>query len=815
MATTPMFTAARRGKPSKNRPGWVAVLGAVLLMMALRAAVLGAVRRSIARSSTSDGRATSTGHTKEAALRDRDEGALDEDDADAEEDKLADEEEEGLAAEDAQALYASNEKLDTEASLAELPHVVDDEALPRKHRRRRAPRLGNSEDVHSVVVGRQGATVIKERPLVPGAVRIAHKQSSAEQRQGDEVLSENFMRLSRGDQDGNDQDDQVANSLGGDGSTARMRQRRNSREDAERIHYRGEFGKLMEKRGGRLVDGESVIDSAAFMCKHMNQCDRFNAKVAKLRDKENQKKAVEAQRQSRRVRLSENWSVRVASMGSAFEECQVRQDDNVDGASTTTRDDVGSTLSLSPANAQIEAVRRCSRAVMKEMNLKDIDEKTILTAVTAHLRFELTKAMKSVVANEVGQLRRGGNPEDVQKKFVEAMTILAQKRFDEAEGYGSQFTADNAANEARDENGMTAAMRRAVVHSWRARNVTEDNAMNQECWEQMEKSKTRFLVTKADKTGRAVPSNRTTQETDGGGGSGGTAAASRCAMVTHLRQFLCEGCPVPAMGDLLSWQDVKPVLTIRSTRVFGDAVHRFEFPKPILKLLPVEDRSESYSSCAVVANSASVLRGSNYGFHIDSHDAVFRVNYAPTKGFEERVGERTTYDIVNAALAKKFIEGDANPFRLINSTLVLAETAAETVRRTIVEDFLRMFSGANLERSHAVMLSPDLGTSIDENWSTVAGAVVSARMHGSSVTVGKTPMSFVAAHLALQMCSMVHLYGFHSAKGRRSGHTYFTPSGSPANPTQGEAMHVAYEALRQMALWPGSDVRLRMHVHKG
>ena len=239
MATTPMFTAARRGKPSKNRLGWVAVLGAVLLMMALRASVLGAVRRSIARSSTSDGRATSTGHTKEAALRDRDEGALDEDDADAEEDKLADEEEEeGLAAEDAQALYASNEKLDTEASLAELPHVVDDEALPRKHRRRRAPRLGNSEDVHSVVVGRQGATVIKERPLVPGAVRIAHKQSSAEQRQGDEVLSENFMRLSRGDQDGNDQDDQVANSLGGDGSTARMRQRRNSREDAERRRTR-------------------------------------------------------------------------------------------------------------------------------------------------------------------------------------------------------------------------------------------------------------------------------------------------------------------------------------------------------------------------------------------------------------------------------------------------------------------------------------------------------------------------------------------------------------------------------------------------
>ncbi|XP_029015824.1 alpha-N-acetylgalactosaminide alpha-2,6-sialyltransferase 2 [Betta splendens] len=45
--------------------------------------------------------------------------------------------------------------------------------------------------------------------------------------------------------------------------------------------------------------------------------------------------------------------------------------------------------------------------------------------------------------------------------------------------------------------------------------------------------------------------------------------------------------------------------------------------------------------CAVVGNGG-ILRGSKQGKNIDSHDFVFRVNGAVTKGFEDDVGERTS-----------------------------------------------------------------------------------------------------------------------------------------------------------------------------
>jgi len=53
------------------------------------------------------------------------------------------------------------------------------------------------------------------------------------------------------------------------------------------------------------------------------------------------------------------------------------------------------------------------------------------------------------------------------------------------------------------------------------------------------------------------------------------------------------------------------------------------------------------SSCAVVSNAA-VLLEREYGEHIDSNDCVWRLNRAPTQGFERYVGRRTTMDYVNS-----------------------------------------------------------------------------------------------------------------------------------------------------------------------
>ena len=54
-----------------------------------------------------------------------------------------------------------------------------------------------------------------------------------------------------------------------------------------------------------------------------------------------------------------------------------------------------------------------------------------------------------------------------------------------------------------------------------------------------------------------------------------------------------------------------------------------------------------YSTCAVVGN-AGALRGGNLGLAIDAHDAVFRLNAAPTLGHEGIVGRRTTWRVHNS-----------------------------------------------------------------------------------------------------------------------------------------------------------------------
>uniref|UniRef100_A0A061S847 beta-galactoside alpha-(2,6)-sialyltransferase n=2 Tax=Tetraselmis sp. GSL018 TaxID=582737 RepID=A0A061S847_9CHLO len=51
--------------------------------------------------------------------------------------------------------------------------------------------------------------------------------------------------------------------------------------------------------------------------------------------------------------------------------------------------------------------------------------------------------------------------------------------------------------------------------------------------------------------------------------------------------------------------------------------------------------------CAVVGSSPALL-GSNLGSKIDEHDTVFRFNAAPTKGFEEDVGKKTTIRLQNS-----------------------------------------------------------------------------------------------------------------------------------------------------------------------
>ncbi|XP_014879761.1 CMP-N-acetylneuraminate-beta-galactosamide-alpha-2,3-sialyltransferase 1-like isoform X1 [Poecilia latipinna] len=72
-----------------------------------------------------------------------------------------------------------------------------------------------------------------------------------------------------------------------------------------------------------------------------------------------------------------------------------------------------------------------------------------------------------------------------------------------------------------------------------------------------------------------------------------------------------------------------------------DKLFKIISPTPVLE----KPKTEGCRTCAVVGNSVN-LKGSRYGPLIDFQDIVIRINYGPTKGFEEDVGSRTTHRVM-------------------------------------------------------------------------------------------------------------------------------------------------------------------------
>ncbi|KAG7467451.1 hypothetical protein MATL_G00153990 [Megalops atlanticus] len=78
-------------------------------------------------------------------------------------------------------------------------------------------------------------------------------------------------------------------------------------------------------------------------------------------------------------------------------------------------------------------------------------------------------------------------------------------------------------------------------------------------------------------------------------------------------------------------------------------------PRPLDRLY-----RESFKTCAVVTSAGAILN-SSLGKEIDSHDAVLRFNAAPTEGYENDVGNKTTIRIINSQIL-------ANPKHQFNTS---------------------------------------------------------------------------------------------------------------------------------------------------
>ena len=151
-----------------------------------------------------------------------------------------------------------------------------------------------------------------------------------------------------------------------------------------------------------------------------------------------------------------------------------------------------------------------------------------------------------------------------------------------------------------------------------------------------------------------------------------------------------------------------------------------------------------YRTCAVVGSSGS-LRGAGFGAAIDSHDAVIRINAAPTFGHERAVGARTTWRVHNSEKPYMLAASDVPSLQLVICHMAWIGSCQH-----------QAFSGAY----------------------TTTIAYVNPRFYGQLFTLLGAPRDkqspstgLLAIALALGACDAVSIYGFGSAGETRPPRT--------------------------------------------
>ncbi|KAF7654823.1 hypothetical protein LDENG_00063920, partial [Lucifuga dentata] len=101
--------------------------------------------------------------------------------------------------------------------------------------------------------------------------------------------------------------------------------------------------------------------------------------------------------------------------------------------------------------------------------------------------------------------------------------------------------------------------------------------------------------------------------------------------------------------------------------------------------------------CAVVGNSGN-LKGSHYGDLIDSSELIIRMNQAPTAGFEEDVGTRTTHHIMYPESAIDLDNATSLvliPFKTLDLQWIISALTTGTIKHTYAPVMSRVKANKN------------------------------------------------------------------------------------------------------------------------
>ncbi|XP_034032847.1 CMP-N-acetylneuraminate-beta-galactosamide-alpha-2,3-sialyltransferase 2 [Thalassophryne amazonica] len=160
--------------------------------------------------------------------------------------------------------------------------------------------------------------------------------------------------------------------------------------------------------------------------------------------------------------------------------------------------------------------------------------------------------------------------------------------------------------------------------------------------------------------------------------------------------------------------------------------------------------------CAVVGNSGN-LRGAGYGATIDSHNYIMRINLAPTVGYEEDAGSRTTHHFMYPESAKNLAANVSFvlvPFKTLDLVWITSALSTGQIRFTYapVKQFLRV------DKDKVQIFNPAFFKYIHDRWT---------RHHGRYPSTGMLVLFF-----ALHVCDEVNVFGF-GADRRGNWHHYW------------------------------------------
>jgi hypothetical protein len=190
--------------------------------------------------------------------------------------------------------------------------------------------------------------------------------------------------------------------------------------------------------------------------------------------------------------------------------------------------------------------------------------------------------------------------------------------------------------------------------------------------------------------------------------------------------------------------------------------HKQHIPKPSKQIkrevyLPEVITKYAYNTCALVGNSGGLLTAS-HGQTIDTHDAVMRINQAPTYPYPIYVGRKTTFRLLNKKWVAVYADKEQGREALLpveekNATLILTrasnwqvERLAGVIRRQRPDLQVLVLTDEVLTRLRQILT----------RFRAAAQGVVPPEAYGK----GTSPSSaMLGLFVLMQFCKTVSVYG--------------------------------------------------------